>query len=162
MKHRMTYRDGFIILFIGLLLGACMSPDVSAAEMGNPETSVTPTATLAVEPQATPQSAEGARREAPIPAVFPTTAPEPEVTWRPPPYPVPWAVQPQDHFFFGRPIPSGEVNWPNAQYRYGSTLFGAESMHTGVDMGAARGTHVLAAGPGEVVWAGLRTRTALQ
>ena len=158
MKHKMIFRGGFITLFVGLLLGACMPPAVSA-EMGNPELSVTPTATLAVELLVTPQSAEGARREAPIPAaprplVFPTTVPEPEVTWRPPPYPVPWAVQPQDHFFFGRPIPSGEVNWPNAQYRYGSTLFGAESMHTGVDMGAARGTHVLAAGPGEVVWAG--------
>jgi murein DD-endopeptidase MepM/ murein hydrolase activator NlpD len=158
MKHRVICRDVIINLFVGLLLGACMSTGVSPV-VEKPVMRSTPTATLAVEPRVTPLSAEGAHQEAPMPAaprplVFPTTVPEPERTWRPPPYPAPWALQPQDHFFFGRPIPSGEVNWPNAQYRYGSTLFGAETLHTGVDMGAERGTQVLAAGPGEVVWAG--------
>lgn len=138
MKVRSICRSAIIGLLFGLMLGACMSPGVSP-EVEKPETNTAPTATLTIEPLVTPQSAEGARREAAIPAaprppVFPTTAPEPEVTWRPPPYPVPWAIQPEDHFFFGRPIPSGEVNWPNAQYRYGSTLLGAENMHTGVDL----------------------------
>ncbi len=158
MIHRKICHGVVINLYIGLLLGACMSSAV-APDVEKPETRAVQTATLAVNLQVTPQSAEGARREAAMPAaprplVFPTTVPEPEITWRPPPYPVPWAIQTDDHFFFGRPIPSGEVNWPNAKYRYGSTLFGAESMHTGVDMSAERGTHVLAAGPGEVVWAG--------
>ena len=158
MKVRSICRSAIVGLVFGLMLGACMSPGVSP-EVEKPATNTAPTATLTVEPLETPQSAEGARREAAIPAaprplIFPTTAPEPDVTWRPPPYPVPWAIQAEDHFFFGRPIPSGEVNWPNAKYRYGSTLFGAENMHTGVDMGAERGTQVLAAGPGEVVWAG--------
>ena len=118
-----------------------------------------PTATPMAEPQVTQPVADGARLEVAIPAapralVFPTVLPEPESSWRPPPYPVPWAIKPEDHFFFARPIPSGKVNWPNSQYRYGSTLFGAENMHTGVDMGAQRGTQVFAAGPGEVVWVG--------
>jgi murein DD-endopeptidase MepM/ murein hydrolase activator NlpD len=86
--------------------------------------------------------------------VLPTLLPDALLDWRPPPYPAPWALRPQDHFFFTRPVPSGEVNWPNPSYRYGSTLFGEESIHTGVDLGAAPGTPVLAAGAGEVVWVG--------
>jgi murein DD-endopeptidase MepM/ murein hydrolase activator NlpD len=67
---------------------------------------------------------------------------------------VPWSLRPEDHYFFARPIPSGEVNWPNARYRYGSTFSGEENTHTGVDLGAARGTEVLAAGNGVVIWSG--------
>jgi murein DD-endopeptidase MepM/ murein hydrolase activator NlpD len=78
----------------------------------------------------------------------------PVLAWRPPPYPAPWSLRPEDHFFFARPIPSGEVNWPNARYRYGGTFFGEENTHTGVDLGAELGTDVLAAGPGQVVWTG--------
>jgi murein DD-endopeptidase MepM/ murein hydrolase activator NlpD len=90
----------------------------------------------------------------PRPINFPTSEPIPDPGWRPPPYPAPWAIQPQDHFYFTRPIPSGEVNWPNPSYRYGSTLQGEESIHTGIDLGASRGTPVLAAGDGEVIWVG--------
>jgi murein DD-endopeptidase MepM/ murein hydrolase activator NlpD len=90
----------------------------------------------------------------PISVELPTPIPIPTSDWRPPPYPAPWAIRPEDHFYFDRPIPSGEVNWPNPRYRYGSTLFGEENIHTGVDLGADRGTSVLAAGPGEVVWTG--------
>ncbi|MEJ2606269.1 MAG: peptidoglycan DD-metalloendopeptidase family protein [Anaerolineales bacterium] len=61
---------------------------------------------------------------------------------------------PEDHYFFWRPIPSGQVNWPHPFYRYGSSYFGESDIHTGVDLGADRGAPVLAAGPGEVVWAG--------
>jgi len=92
--------------------------------------------------------------ETPASFSFPTPIASPTSAWRPPPYPVPWALTPDDHFYFGRPIPSGEVNWPNPTYRYGSTFFGQETIHTGVDLDAKRGTPVLAAGPGEVVWTG--------
>ena len=85
---------------------------------------------------------------------FPGGGANPVLAWRPPPYPVPWSLRPEDHFFFARPIPSGEVNWPNGRYRYGSTFFGEEKTHTGVDLGAARDTDVQAAGAGEVVWFG--------
>lgn len=97
---------------------------------------------------------EAAAPAAPQPVIFPTVVPEPDLGWRPPPYPVPWALQPQDHFYFSRPIASDEVNWPNPQYRYGSTLLGEEDLHTGIDISASRNAPVLAAGGGEVVWSG--------
>jgi len=85
---------------------------------------------------------------------FPTPGPNPVSAWRPPPYPVPRAVRPDDHFYFLRPIPSGNVNWPHPRYRYGNTFFGEESIHTAVDLDAAHGTPVLAAGSGKAVWVG--------
>jgi murein DD-endopeptidase MepM/ murein hydrolase activator NlpD len=72
--------------------------------------------------------------------------------WRPPLYPVPWAVGPYDHFYFARPIAADEVNWPLANYRYGGVFF-QNVVHTGVDIDAPFGTKILAAGPGVVVWA---------
>jgi murein DD-endopeptidase MepM/ murein hydrolase activator NlpD len=63
-------------------------------------------------------------------------------------------LRPEDHFYFSRPIPTGARNWPNPRFRYGSTYFGEETTHTGVDLGAARGTDIVAAGPGEIVWVG--------
>lgn len=90
----------------------------------------------------------------PVRFVFPTPDPRSGPDWRPPPYDVPLALRPEDHFYFRRPIPSNNVNWPDPTYRYGSTFFGDLSIHTGVDIGADRGDPVLAAGPGEVVWTG--------
>lgn len=92
--------------------------------------------------------------EPPLAFTFPEVGPEPGLDWRPGPYPVPWALRPEDHFFFYRPIESGEVNWPLARYRYGSTYNGDEKTHSGVDLDAELGTPVLAAGSGEVVWTG--------
>lgn len=77
-----------------------------------------------------------------------------ELDWRPPLYKPPLVLRPEDHFYFTRPIPSGEVNWSHPFYRYGNTHFGESSIHTGVDMGADLGTPVLAAGSGEIIWVG--------
>jgi murein DD-endopeptidase MepM/ murein hydrolase activator NlpD len=66
---------------------------------------------------------------------------------------VPWEPTPYDHFYFTRPIGANEVNWPLAKYRYGGVFF-EDTVHTGVDIPAPKGTPVLAAGPGTVVWAG--------
>ncbi|MFN2198161.1 MAG: peptidoglycan DD-metalloendopeptidase family protein [Anaerolineales bacterium] len=84
---------------------------------------------------------------------FPTQAPPPKSAWRPPLYPVPWALRDFDHFFFIRPIPVEEINWPLANYRYGGIFF-EDVVHTGVDIPGPRGTPVLAAGSGKVVWSG--------
>ncbi|HEY9076902.1 MAG TPA: peptidoglycan DD-metalloendopeptidase family protein [Anaerolineaceae bacterium] len=93
---------------------------------------------------------------APTPIQFniPTTGPMPVSIWRPALYPVPWALNPMDHFYFARPIAADVVNWPDAEYRYGSNLFGDENIHTGIDIPAKTGTPVLAAGSGKIVWAG--------
>jgi murein DD-endopeptidase MepM/ murein hydrolase activator NlpD len=92
----------------------------------------------------------------PTPGFSGARAPDTETVadWRPPPYPVPWSLRPEDHFYFARPIPSGEINWPNPIHRYGSTYFGEQSTHTGVDIGAELSTPVLASAAGEVVWTG--------
>jgi len=68
-------------------------------------------------------------------------------------YPIPWAPTPYDHFYLGRPIAADEVNWPLANYRYGGVFFEGV-VHTGVDIPASKGTPVLAAGEGKVIWAG--------
>jgi hypothetical protein len=85
---------------------------------------------------------------------LPTPGPEPVSAWRPPLYPIPWAVSQFDHFYFARPIAADEINWPEANYRYGGVFFRSEDVHTGVDIPADFGAPVIAAGPGQVVWAG--------
>ncbi|MGZ8901657.1 MAG: M23 family metallopeptidase, partial [Limisphaerales bacterium] len=83
--------------------------------------------------------------------VLPTPGAEPVSGWRPPLYPVPWAVSAYDHFYFARPIAADNVNWPLAEYRYGGVFFAPNIVHTGVDIDAIEGASILAAGPGTVV-----------
>jgi murein DD-endopeptidase MepM/ murein hydrolase activator NlpD len=83
------------------------------------------------------------------PIVYPTP-----LNWRPPVVSVPLSVRAQDHFWFARPTASDSVNYPLGSYRYGSSYFGQMHIHAGVDIDAPLYTPVLAAGPGEVVWAG--------
>lgn len=90
----------------------------------------------------------------PVRFVYPTPGPLHGPDWRPPPYQAPMALRPEDHFYFRRPIPSDQVNWPHPEYRYGNTFFGELAVHTGVDLGADFGTPVLASGSGEIIWTG--------
>jgi len=89
----------------------------------------------------------------PVRFVFPTPGPAPVSAWRPPLYPVPWALSPHDHFYLTRPIAANDKNWPLASYRYGYVYF-KDTVHTGVDIPNPLGTPVLAPGQGVVVWAG--------
>jgi murein DD-endopeptidase MepM/ murein hydrolase activator NlpD len=77
----------------------------------------------------------------------------PVSAWRPPLYPTPWAPSPYDHFYFSRPIAADEINWPLWDYRYGGSFF-ANTIHTGIDIPTKKGTPVLSAASGKVVWAG--------
>jgi murein DD-endopeptidase MepM/ murein hydrolase activator NlpD len=144
-------------LFIGYLLTAC-GPSIGGAPVDETpliKTTTTPSLVVGGDDLSFAENVTSLRSvSTPIPVDLPTAVPIPTSDWRPPPYPAPWAIRPEDHFLFDRPIPSGAVNWPNPRYRYGSTLFGEENIHTGVDLGAERGTSVLASGPGEVVWTG--------
>jgi murein DD-endopeptidase MepM/ murein hydrolase activator NlpD len=85
---------------------------------------------------------------------LPIPGAEPITNWRPPLYPVPWAISPYDHFFFVRPIAADQINWPVADYRYGGIFFGRNIVHTGVDIPSPEGTPIMAAGPGTVTWTG--------
>jgi murein DD-endopeptidase MepM/ murein hydrolase activator NlpD len=134
------------------LLAGCAAPAAPTAAPA--ATAPAPDQTVeAADPTATALQPTAAA-VGPAPMRSPTAFPAIVSEWRPPPYPAPWALRPEDHFYFSRPVPSGEVNWPHARYRYGSTYFGQESIHTGVDLGARRSTPVVAAAPGEVVWTG--------
>jgi murein DD-endopeptidase MepM/ murein hydrolase activator NlpD len=92
--------------------------------------------------------------EDPITVVFPLSGDPPTSLWRPPLYPTPWAISPNDHFFFSRPIAADEINWPLANYRFGYFFPETDIIHTGIDITAKRGTPVIAAAPGTVIWTG--------
>ena len=108
--------------------------------LANPETAVPEFSAATLAPTLAPF-----RFDLPTPAAAPVSG------WRPPLYPVPWAVSPYDHFYFARPIAADQVNWPLADYRYGGIFFAPNIVHTGVDIPAPEGTPILAAGPGTVV-----------
>ncbi|GMR11554.1 MAG: hypothetical protein BMS9Abin28_2389 [Anaerolineae bacterium] len=146
------------LLLLGLLLAACAPQPVVAPLQIEPtaspvrEAAPTPQALEAPPPdlEAPPAGLESPRAE----VVLPNNVLNPVSGWRPPPYQIPLAIRPTDHYYFTRPIPSGNVNWPNPRYRYGSTFFGEESTHTGLDLVADRSAPVIAAGDGEVIWVG--------
>jgi len=117
-------------------------------------------ATIVVVPQEFPAIPTGFPEEKsptvapdPLRFVYPTQGALPVSAWRPALYPVPWAPTPYDHFYFTRPIAANVRNWPVADYRYGGIFF-EDVVHTGVDIPTPKGTPVMAAGSGKVVWAG--------
>ncbi len=90
----------------------------------------------------------------PLRLTLPTPGEAPVSLWRPALYRAPWALGPYDHFYFSRPIAADEINWPLADYRYGGIFPGRDDVvHTGIDIGASKGTPVMAAAAGTVVWA---------
>jgi murein DD-endopeptidase MepM/ murein hydrolase activator NlpD len=127
----------------------------TAVKSASPSLTASPTSVLAWGEFAASPIPNPLSTAAPDPLrfVFPTPGPAPVSAWRPPLYPIPWAPTPYDHFYFARPIAADEVNWPVADYRYGGVFF-EDVVHTGVDIPAEKGTPVLAAGSGTIVWAG--------
>lgn len=140
----MRFQAACILL---ILLAAC-SPAV--------EREVFPTAVVAGVEEQPEIRFEAPVTPSPQPFQFhlPTPGAEPVSGWRPPLYPVPWAISPHDHFYFVRPIAADQTNWPLADYRYGGVFFGRDIVHTGVDIPSPEGTPIMAAGPGTVVWTG--------
>lgn len=138
--------SAMVIIF--LFLTGC-APSVAVTETGP-----TPTAVIAVEAATQPTVQIEALPKpniAPFRFFLPTPGAEPVSGWRPPLYPVPWAVSPYDHFYFARPIAADNVNWPLAEYRYGAVFFAPNIVHTGVDIDAEEGAPILAAGSGTII-----------
>jgi murein DD-endopeptidase MepM/ murein hydrolase activator NlpD len=128
------------------ILSAC------ASEVG----AINPTQVVAEVVDQPPVQFVAAQTPSPVPFQFvlPTPGAEPVSGWRPPLYPIPWAMSPYDHFYFARPIAADQVNWPIPDYRYGGIFFAPNIVHTGVDIPTPEGTPIMAAGPGTIVWAG--------
>ncbi|MCC6501384.1 MAG: M23 family metallopeptidase [Anaerolineales bacterium] len=141
----MAMRRSLVITAM-LLLNACTLSS-------NGGTNQAPTAVIAGGANQLPNASDALPDPTiePFRFVLPTPGAEPVSGWRPPLYPTPWAVSPYDHFYFARPIAADNVNWPLAEYRYGGVFFAPDIVHTGVDIDAARGTPILAAGSGTVV-----------
>ncbi len=123
----------------------------------NPERPVLPTYTPL--PYPTPLVAgTGVRPDEVViyraPDYGPTSVPE----LRPPPYPVPLALHPEDHYVLIRPIPSGSRNYDLEWYPYGNDVLVPEfypfRVHHGLDFPNETGTPILAAGSGTVVHSG--------
>jgi len=129
------------------LPGEATPTPVVAAEGANGTPFPTPDYPVVAPPTINPN--DPLRFTWPTPVVFPTP-----LNWRPPVKSVPISIRPEDHFWFARPIASDNVNYPLGSYRYGSTYFGQMNIHAGIDIDAFQHTPVLAAGPGQVVWAG--------
>lgn len=143
-------RKSALYIFLLILLASCAPALTGGADQ-------TPTAVIAGETATqVPAESEPTPRPTiePFRFILPTPGAEPVSGWRPPLYPVPWAVSAYDHFYFTRPIAADNVNWPLAEYRYGGVFFAPNIVHTGVDIDAVEGAPILAAGPGTVVSAG--------
>ncbi|MBK9051779.1 MAG: peptidoglycan DD-metalloendopeptidase family protein [Chloroflexi bacterium] len=88
----------------------------------------------------------------------PDYGPTPLPELRPPPYPVPLALHPEDHYVLIRPIPSGFRNYDLEWYPYGNDVLLAQfypyRVHHGLDFPNETGTPILAAGSGTVIYAG--------
>lgn len=158
-------RRPWVLLLIALALPACAAP-AETTPTSAPATelmAVGPTRTVAV-PTEVDTALAGERAAEPAEPPPTVTSPPPTAAAasgsrslaqrKPPPYQAPLALRPTDHFYFGRPLASSVETWLNSTFRYGNTHFGEEPTHAGVDILAERGTPVLAAGSGEVVWTG--------
>lgn len=148
----------FHVLALGCLLSACAQPLGAAPENSTPTETIvenlssTPINNLLPEPNS--RANQAVTPLPPLKITFPTPGAEPKSIWRPALYDVPFALGPFDHFYFSRPIPVDQVNWPLADYKYGDFYPGRDIVHTGVDIDAPTGTEVMAAAPGKIVWAG--------
>ncbi len=140
-----------LLLLALLLTAAACQPQTPPAPTLPPTASPSPSPVPSVTAAA---AAAPAVTATPLHLLLPTPPAEPHSSWRPPLYPTPWAASPHDHFYLARPIAADEVNWPLSSYRYGGVFFSPDVPHTGIDIPAKRGTPVLAAGGGTVIWAG--------
>jgi murein DD-endopeptidase MepM/ murein hydrolase activator NlpD len=156
---------------LAILSIACQSPQpTSTILLVNPTHALTPQVSSTVIVPATPMSGISLNTlVSPSPTlsttaiatiapdsiqfINPTQESVPISTWRPPLYPDPWAPTLHDHFYFASPIAANEINTPVQDYRYGGVFF-ENVVHTGVDIPAPKGTPILAAGSGTVIWAG--------
>ncbi len=86
--------------------------------------------------------------------IFPPVTPEPESDVPTPLYDVPLALNPHDHFYFIQPITLDAEHGLLPDFRYGYEYTDEDAIHTGVDITSPLHQPVLAAGDGQVIFAG--------
>lgn len=138
-KTRITFA-----IFGGVLILACLvgtgifvqcTPGTITAVLAPTST---PTPTLTSTPTRTPTF---------TPPPSPTVTPTPEV------------MEPEDHYWLGRPFNMEHNNEPTRFYPYGSTAGGRYRIHHGADFPNSFGTPVLSSARGRVIVAGTDDRT---
>ena len=142
-----------ISLILIFLLAGCNIPQSQRGQIQS-VSSIEDMPDHELSPVPTPTPVKTNNDPDPVRLILPTPGSYPNSLWRPPLNEAPWALSPYDHFYFIRPIAVDEVNWPLADYRYGYYFPGTTIVHTGIDIDANRGTPILAAAPGKVIWAG--------
>jgi murein DD-endopeptidase MepM/ murein hydrolase activator NlpD len=149
----------FFLLFTLSACASLVSAGVNLQPTATPANSQTAALTATPEPSAT------LAFESELPSPTPAARPIVEVTFpavstqevthrRPPLYTAPLALNPNDHFYFYRPVPIEYAEEPVADYRYGYILPKTTTLHTGTDIKEPLHTPIIAAGDGKVVFAG--------
>lgn len=118
-------------------------PTATATETDLP--TVTPTASTTPVPI-----------NSPTPGGQPTDAATAGPTWTPPPDDPGTRVE--DHYHLSRPIGEGNTTYVDRTYPYGGTQGGQLQVHHGVEFINPRGTPILAAADGTVIYAGEDTQ----
>ena len=131
-----------------------LTPTITPTPTDTPTLTPTPTKTLTPTPTLSPTITNTPQ---PIASATPTDPADdpnntPPPTWTPPPADA--SVTVDDHYHLWRPIGDGGVNWVDRTYPYGNTSGGRLQTHHGVEFVNPRGTPILAAADGTVVFAG--------
>lgn len=172
MKGRRLLTLTALVLIATLLPGCRPAPIVAARDLSTPITESQAPVVLTPTPEAEPTlnstvikisapeiipisqlNEEPAALDA-VPLQITDPIPAEGTDWRPPLYQVPWSPGLEDHFYFTRPILVDQSGWLLDDYKYGYIYEGFDNVHTGIDIDAAVGTPVFAAGAGKIIWVG--------